>query len=125
MTPAVVMRPILLPELSVNQRLPSGPATMSWGMEPTVGVGNSVTMPDGVIRPILPTDSANQRFPSDPSAIPSGSAAPPIGYSVTPCARAEEANNAMASAAPATALPRAERPMALQRNGVIVWRERL
>ncbi len=85
MTPAVVIRPISLPELSVNQRLPSGPATMSWGMDPTVGVGNSVTAPDGVIRPILPTDSTNQRFPSDPSAIPSGSVALPIGYSASIC----------------------------------------
>ena len=28
MTPAVVIRPILLPSYSVNQRLPSGPAAM-------------------------------------------------------------------------------------------------
>ena len=85
MTPAVVMRPIWLPELSVNQRLPSGPATMSWGMDPTVGGVNSVTAPDGVIRPILPTDSTNHRFPSDPSAIPSGNVALPIGYSASIC----------------------------------------
>ena len=79
MTPAVVMRPILLPGVSVNQRLPSGPAVMSSGEWLPAGVGNSVTAPEGVIRPILPSDSANQRLPSGPGAIPSGSAARPVG----------------------------------------------
>ena len=53
MTPAVVIRPILLPLLSVNQRLPSGPAVMPRGTASGVGIGNSVTTPAVVIRPIL------------------------------------------------------------------------
>ena len=54
---------------------------MSWGEDPTVGIGNSVTTPDGVMRPIRPASSANQRFPSGPSVTPCGSAVVPIGYS--------------------------------------------
>ena len=56
---------------------------MSWGEDPTVGVGNSVTTPDGVMRPILPINSANHRFPSGPSVTPCGSAVDPIGYSLS------------------------------------------
>ena len=36
MTPAGVMRPILLPSVSVNQRLPSGPGVMLSGEPPAV-----------------------------------------------------------------------------------------
>ena len=50
---AVVIRPILLPSASVNQRLPSGPAVMPRGLLPAVGTGNSVMTPAVVIRPIL------------------------------------------------------------------------
>jgi riboflavin biosynthesis pyrimidine reductase len=53
MTPAVVIRPILLPLFSVNQRLPSGPAVMKSGPLPPVGTGNSVTTPAGVDPPDL------------------------------------------------------------------------
>lgn len=42
MVPLGVMRPILLPPASVNQRLPSGPAVMPWGRLSVVGIGNSV-----------------------------------------------------------------------------------
>ena len=42
-TPAVVIRPILLPPPSVNQRLPSGPAAIAGGWLLAVGTGNSVT----------------------------------------------------------------------------------
>ena len=50
-TPAGVMRPIRRPLVSVNQRLPSGPATMSRGLLPAVmPVANSVTTPAGVMR---------------------------------------------------------------------------
>ena len=52
-TPAVVIRPILLPSASVNQRLPSGPAAMPDGRLLAVGIGNSVMTPAVVIRPIL------------------------------------------------------------------------
>ena len=52
---------------SVNQRLPSGPAVISFG--PLFGVrpvANSVITPDVVMRPIRPglLDSVNQRLPS-------------------------------------------------------------
>lgn len=73
MLPAVVMRPILFPKASVNQRRPSGPATMPNGNADAVGRENSVIVPLGVILPILLlTDSVNQRLPSAPAAIPSG-----------------------------------------------------
>src|SRR4029077_8105360 len=66
-------RPILLPKYSVNQRLPSGPAAISPGKLPDVGIANSVMAPAGVIRPIrLPSRSVNQRLPSGPAVIPPG-----------------------------------------------------
>ena len=37
-----LITPILLVASSVNQRLPSGPAMISCGSEPVVGVANSV-----------------------------------------------------------------------------------
>ena len=43
-----VMRPILLPLSSVNQRLPSGPAAISLRR---LGTGNSVIVPLGLIPP--------------------------------------------------------------------------
>ena len=86
--PEVVTRPIWFLPFSVNQRAPSGPTVMSWGVELVVGGGNSVTTPVGVMRPILPVSSVNQRFPSGPSATPCGSAVLPIGYSFTPWLRA-------------------------------------
>src|ERR1051326_7151837 len=65
--PAGVMRPILLPCCSVNQRLPSGAVQMPSGKLPDVGTGNSVICPAVVIRPILlPWYSVNQRLPSGP-----------------------------------------------------------
>jgi hypothetical protein len=76
MTPAGVMRPILLAPNSVNHRLPSGPAAMSTGRALAVmPAPNSVTTPDGVMRPIrLPLNSVNHRLPSGPAAMPSGCA---------------------------------------------------
>ena len=79
------MRPIWFLPFSVNQRAPSGPTTMSWGVELAVGGGNSVTTPVGVMRPILPVTSANHRFPSGPSVTPCGNAMLPIGYSLSIC----------------------------------------
>src|SRR5258707_1344500 len=72
MTPAGVMRPILLAVvlLSVNQRLPSGPLAMPMGTLPPVGMGNSVTVPAGGIRPmVLLVVSVNQRLPPGPLAM--------------------------------------------------------
>ena len=48
-----MIRPILLPPNSVNQRLPSGPAAMPAGSLLAVGTVNSVMTPAVVIRPIL------------------------------------------------------------------------
>src|SRR6266581_341096 len=73
-TPAGVMRPMLFPLNSVNQRLPSGPAVMPKGLLSPVGMENSpVTTPAGVMRPILfPEYSVNQRLPSGPAVMPRG-----------------------------------------------------
>src|SRR5208337_3807211 len=69
-----VTRPILLPLSSVNQRLPSGPAVISTGVLPGVGIAYSAMMPAGVIRPIrLALLSVNQRLPSGPAVISTGS----------------------------------------------------
>src|SRR6202043_679559 len=68
-------RPILLTAeaLSVNHRLPSGPARIPIGCEPADGIANSTIVPDGVERPIwFALFSVNQRFPSGPAAIPAG-----------------------------------------------------
>ena len=73
MMPEGVIRPILLPANSVNQRFSSGPAMIPLGWLFGVGTVNSVMMPAGVIRPILlPEYSANQTLPSGPAAIPLG-----------------------------------------------------
>src|SRR5436305_1378669 len=63
-----VIRPIRLPRLSVNHRLPSGPAVMPLGPAlPVMPALNSLTTPGGVIRPIrLADDSVNHTLPSGP-----------------------------------------------------------
>src|SRR5207249_1434341 len=59
---------------SVNQRLPSGPVVMPKGKLLAVGIGNSVTVPLGVIRPMLfPSFSVNQTLPSGPDVMPDDS----------------------------------------------------
>src|SRR5579862_7948151 len=69
-TPAGVIRPILLLPNSVNQRLPSLPAVMLTG---TRFVTNSMIPPLTVILPIrLPVYSVNQRLPSGPVQMPFG-----------------------------------------------------
>jgi hypothetical protein len=95
MPPAGVIRPIRLAPLSVNQRLPSGPAVIPTGFVTAVvgkgDRGNSVTSPAGVIRPIrFPISSVNQRLPSGPAVIPFG-LPPAVGTRnsvTTPCATA-------------------------------------
>jgi hypothetical protein len=63
MTPAGVIRPILLPLFSVNQRLPSGPAVIPARRLSGVGIGYSVidgaACADWAARPmsIAPTSS--------------------------------------------------------------------
>ena len=71
MAPDVVTRPTALgAPASVYHRLPSGPAVMLPGLLPE-GTGNSVMLPEGVMRPILwPSCSENHRLPSAPFAIP-------------------------------------------------------
>ncbi len=74
MTPAGVMRPILLLSKAVNQRFPSDPAAMR-NTRVGSGSGNSVMTPAVVMRPILwPLFSQNQRLPSGPATMPSGDA---------------------------------------------------
>jgi hypothetical protein len=93
----------LLAPFSVNQRFPSGPLAIDRGSLPAVGIENSVTTPESVMRPILPAlSSVNQMFPSGPAAIPSPS--PLIGYSVKdwPCITP-------ASATPTSAKPEIRR----------------
>src|SRR5260221_4257510 len=97
MVPLGLMCPILLPISSicwlastlsissVNQRLPSGPAAMSFSWLTPVGRGNSVMVPLGLMRPILlPISSGvlvpnplkfvsvNHRLPSGPAAMSFG-----------------------------------------------------
>ncbi len=74
MAPAVVMRPILFPMISVNHRAPSGPAQMLMGTPGLLGTAySSVTTGPEVARPILlAADSQNHRAPSGPVQIPSG-----------------------------------------------------
>src|SRR5450631_149297 len=62
------------PSVSVNHRFPSGPATIATAPDP-VGIGNSVMVPPGVMRPMLPASSVNHTLPSGPFAIPMGDAA--------------------------------------------------
>ena len=64
----------LPPKYSVNQRLPSGPATIHSGpLLAVMPARYSVTTPAGVIFATLPPKySVNQRFTSGPAAIPKG-----------------------------------------------------
>ena len=72
-TPAVVIRPILLPLDSVNHSAPSGPAVMSARNASGVGSGYSVSWPSLVSRPIaLPRSSLNHSAPSEPSTMSVG-----------------------------------------------------
>ena len=65
--PEVVTLATLFPMLSVNQRLPSGPAVIPKGALLAVGTANSVAVPEGVMRPILlAADSVNHTIPSGP-----------------------------------------------------------
>ena len=69
--PAAVIRPISLAFGWANQRLPSGPAAMADGAELVVGIGNSVTVPAGVMRAIsFPIASVNQMLPVRPGGDP-------------------------------------------------------
>src|SRR6516162_2605091 len=74
-SPSVVIRPILLPNSSVNHSAPSGPATIRLGDAPGARE-YSVNAPPRVIRPTFEADrSTNHSAPSGPSARPSGVAA--------------------------------------------------
>lgn len=67
------MSPILEPYFSVNHTAPSGPAAIRHGPLLCVGIGNSVTVPDVVMRPILfATNSVNHSAPSRPATSRSG-----------------------------------------------------
>lgn len=72
--PEVVIRPIWFELAIVNHKLPSAPATISFGRLAPTGSGYSlVTTPAVVIRPMrLPPNSVNHSAPSGPAAIPLG-----------------------------------------------------
>jgi hypothetical protein len=73
MTPAVVIRPILLVLPSVNHSAPSGPAVIALPPMLAVGVGYSEIVPAVVIRPMLsPCCSVNHSAPSGPAVMPRG-----------------------------------------------------
>src|SRR5690349_14418058 len=79
MEPAVVIRPILPGEVSVNQSAPSGPAVIAMGRvlppvaHPGHGMLYSVTVPAVVILPTLfPSRSTNHTAPSGPEARAKG-----------------------------------------------------
>jgi len=71
MTPAVVMRPILLPAFSQNHSAPSAAGVIPIGRASGVGVANSTKLPSlGFIRPILDVPlSQNQRRRSGPNTM--------------------------------------------------------
>lgn len=72
-TPAVVIRPILLTLGSTNQRALSGPDVMPLSPIKEAGKGYSVMAPDVLIRPILsPPYSANHNAPSEPAVMCDG-----------------------------------------------------
>src|SRR5207244_7692374 len=75
----------------------SGPAVIPKGSLAAVGMGNSVTAPAVVIRPILlPSSSVNQRAPSGPAVIPQGVlAAVGTGNSLVLCAAAKGVRSAI------------------------------
>src|SRR5882724_7520476 len=68
--PAGVMRPILSYTGSVNHRLSSGPLTIP-PESPPCGTTNSVSAPDGVMRP-MPFCLVYQTFPSGPGVMAMG-----------------------------------------------------
>jgi len=69
MTPAGVIRPIALPDLSVNHMFPSGPLAISIASWVPDGRLNSVMVPAVVMRPIL-VPFANHNNPGVPAVIP-------------------------------------------------------
>src|SRR4051794_25808161 len=84
-TPVVEMEATLLPTYSVNHSRPAA-AVMNVGSALAVGMGNSVTSPAGVIRPMrfaVAAASVNQMLPSGPTVMAYGRA-PAVGsaYSV-------------------------------------------
>lgn len=72
-TPVGVMRAILFPEVSANQRFPSGPRTIASGEDKLVGIPYSaVSVPFVLIRPILLACCVNHSAPSGPATMPRG-----------------------------------------------------
>lgn len=71
--PAVVRRPILLVEFSVNQRAPSGPAVMPIGFGLAVGIVKVLKLPVVVMRPMASAPlMANRRALSEPTVMAHG-----------------------------------------------------
>ena len=101
----------------MNHTLPSGPGVMPLAAE--VAVANSVTLPPGVIRPILVTPgSVNHRLPSGPVVIRAGAAegvSPPSSTKLADPALAGD-GSATSRAAPTTTAAASARP-ARRRDG--------
>src|SRR5580704_8595147 len=77
------MRPMLLPQFSVNQSAPSGPDVTPTGTLPPVGIDVSVIVPPVVMRPILlALTSVNQSAPSRPDVMSTGKLFP-VGIDVS------------------------------------------
>src|SRR5207248_921348 len=73
LSPAGVMRPILLAFCSVNHSASSGPTVMPNGTLPAVGMGRQVMAHAVVIRAMqLAALSVNHSAPSGPSTMPCG-----------------------------------------------------
>jgi hypothetical protein len=69
---AGVMRPTLLPVISTNHRLPSGPVVMPAGLMSAMDTLNSVIVFGSAtrIRPMLPgSNSLNHMLPSGPAVM--------------------------------------------------------
>src|SRR5579862_9063426 len=85
-TPVVVMRPIELSPVSVNQIAPSGPAVMPSGKSAPAPIGNVLAVPAVVMRPTaLADDSVNHNALSGPEVMSSGSYAQHASPNVVIC----------------------------------------
>jgi hypothetical protein len=66
MVPVGVIRPILFPSLSVNQRLWSGPVVIAEGLLLDVGTGNAVRVPAARVPLLVPAELV---LPPVPQAV--------------------------------------------------------
>ncbi|HMG25313.1 MAG TPA: hypothetical protein VKH36_00720 [Acidimicrobiia bacterium] len=79
--PVVVIRPIRLPNSSVNHKAPSGPAVMYPGWLPAFGSSKRLALAPVSTRPMafpnsVAFENVNQSAPSGPMVIENGPAGP-------------------------------------------------